>query len=195
MAMLIMGGCFEFLEFGPCPYSIREKFSFLGKGGLNTVLIYLILIFLLCVSESSNPSTSTPTPLPNNPHSQQDTQIPVPILINHTTKNQSNSKTNPNKNKNHNLIPNNLNAATTSSSVAYSSSVAHSNSVASVNTNSSGGARGKKKKLVFRDVMANNCEVSLKDLSHPSLNEHLKNHNAATFKLVRTGKNFMPFIS
>ncbi|XP_026682600.1 uncharacterized protein LOC113469254 isoform X2 [Diaphorina citri] len=147
--------------------------------------------YVFPVRESSNPSTSTPTPLPNNPHSQQDTQIPVPILINHTTKNQSNSKTNPNKNKNHNLIPNNLNAATTSSSVAYSSSVAHSNSVASVNTNSSGGARGKKKKLVFRDVMANNCEVSLKDLSHPSLNEHLKNHNAATFKLVRTGKKIV----
>lgn len=31
-------------------------------------------------------------------------------------------------------------------------------------------------------------EPSLKDLSHPSLNEQLKAYNTATFKLVKTGK-------
>ncbi|CAH0388919.1 unnamed protein product [Bemisia tabaci] len=31
-------------------------------------------------------------------------------------------------------------------------------------------------------------EGSLRDLSHPSLNEPLRAHNAATFKLVRTGE-------
>lgn len=33
-------------------------------------------------------------------------------------------------------------------------------------------------------------EPSLKDLSHPSLNEQLKAYNTATFKLVKTGKVF-----
>lgn len=30
-------------------------------------------------------------------------------------------------------------------------------------------------------------ESVLRELTHPALNEHLKNHNAVTFKLVKTG--------
>jgi len=30
-------------------------------------------------------------------------------------------------------------------------------------------------------------DLSLKDLTHPALNDSLKTHNAATFKLVKTG--------
>jgi hypothetical protein len=31
-------------------------------------------------------------------------------------------------------------------------------------------------------------EVTLKELTHPALNEALKTHNSVTFKLVRTGE-------
>lgn len=31
-------------------------------------------------------------------------------------------------------------------------------------------------------------EAVLRDLTHPNLNEHLKNHNAVSFKLVKTGE-------
>jgi len=30
-------------------------------------------------------------------------------------------------------------------------------------------------------------DLSLRDLTHPALNDSLKTHNAATFKLVKTG--------
>ncbi|XP_069675768.1 uncharacterized protein [Periplaneta americana] len=36
--------------------------------------------------------------------------------------------------------------------------------------------------------MASGGEITLRDLSHPSLNEALKAHNSVTFKLVRTGE-------
>ncbi|CAH1122786.1 unnamed protein product [Ceutorhynchus assimilis] len=38
--------------------------------------------------------------------------------------------------------------------------------------------------------MASNSESALKDLIHPSYNEHLKSHNAVTFKLVKTVSDF-----
>ncbi|XP_075235389.1 SH3 and cysteine-rich domain-containing protein isoform X1 [Lycorma delicatula] len=38
-------------------------------------------------------------------------------------------------------------------------------------------------------------ECMLKDLTHPSLNDHLKNHNAVTFKLVRTVSDFTQELS
>lgn len=31
-------------------------------------------------------------------------------------------------------------------------------------------------------------DLSLRDLTHPALNDCLKSHNAATFKLVKTGR-------
>lgn len=37
------------------------------------------------------------------------------------------------------------------------------------------------------EIMAVN-ESPLRDLVHPSYNEHLKSHNAVSFKLVRTGE-------
>jgi hypothetical protein len=36
--------------------------------------------------------------------------------------------------------------------------------------------------------MATGGDITLRDVSHPSLNEALKAHNAVTFKLVRTGE-------
>lgn len=161
----------------------------------------------MCVSESLTPSTSStnPPPSPNFPphQSQEEQQLPIPILINHNSPNKSNTKSNnPKKNKNNssdksNSIPStssNTNiASATSSKLTNSSSnllTAPSGRVSTDSNNSPSGVRAKiKKKLVFREDMANNYEISLKDLSHPSLNDHLKNHNAATFKLVRTGKN------
>ncbi|KAL1464912.1 hypothetical protein WDU94_004517, partial [Cyamophila willieti] len=115
-----------------------------------------------------------PSPIPNNPPQQQRETLPVPILINSKPNNKSNS----NKSKNNSISSSNSNSNIPANTA---------NGIADV---SGAGVRGGKikKQLVFRDVMANNSEVSLKDLSHPSLNEHLKNHNAATFKLVRTGK-------
>ena len=37
--------------------------------------------------------------------------------------------------------------------------------------------------------MATGGDITLRDLSHPSLNEALKAHNSVTFKLVRTGES------
>lgn len=34
-------------------------------------------------------------------------------------------------------------------------------------------------------------DLSLRDLTHPALNDCLKSHNAATFKLVKTGKSLV----
>jgi hypothetical protein len=36
--------------------------------------------------------------------------------------------------------------------------------------------------------MATGGDITLRDVSHPSLNEALKAHSSVTFKLVRTGK-------
>jgi hypothetical protein len=36
--------------------------------------------------------------------------------------------------------------------------------------------------------MATGGDITLRDVTHPSLNEALKAHNAVTFKLVRTGE-------
>lgn len=36
--------------------------------------------------------------------------------------------------------------------------------------------------------MAAGGDITLRDVSHPSLNEALKAHNSVTFKLVRTGE-------
>jgi len=38
------------------------------------------------------------------------------------------------------------------------------------------------------DNMAAGGDITLRDVSHPSLNEALKAHNSVTFKLVRTGE-------
>jgi hypothetical protein len=38
------------------------------------------------------------------------------------------------------------------------------------------------------DNMATGGDITLRDVSHPSLNEALKAHNSVTFKLVRTGE-------
>jgi hypothetical protein len=38
------------------------------------------------------------------------------------------------------------------------------------------------------DSMATGGDITLRDVSHPSLNEALKAHNSVTFKLVRTGE-------
>jgi hypothetical protein len=38
------------------------------------------------------------------------------------------------------------------------------------------------------DNMATGGDITLRDVTHPSLNEALKAHNAVTFKLVRTGE-------
>ncbi|KAG8272221.1 hypothetical protein J6590_046101 [Homalodisca vitripennis] len=53
----------------------------------------------------------------------------------------------------------------------------------------------RKKKLSKQEQQERNVKMatatgegSLRELSHPSLNDQLKNHNAVTFKLVRTGK-------
>lgn len=49
---------------------------------------------------------------------------------------------------------------------------------------------GKKEQDERNSKMATGTgEGALRELSHPSINEQLKNHNAVTFKLVRTGRN------
>lgn len=42
-----------------------------------------------------------------------------------------------------------------------------------------------------RKMAAGSGEGALRDLSHPSLGDHLKNHNTVTFKLVRTGEIYL----
>lgn len=50
--------------------------------------------------------------------------------------------------------------------------------------------KGKEKADKNSKMTTNVNEPSLKDLSHPSFNDQLKAYNTATFKLVKTGKNF-----
>jgi hypothetical protein len=38
------------------------------------------------------------------------------------------------------------------------------------------------------DDMATGGDITLRDVSHPALNEALKAHNSVTFRLVRTGE-------
>jgi len=44
------------------------------------------------------------------------------------------------------------------------------------------------------DNMAAGGDITLRDVSHPSLNEALKAHNSVTFKLVRTGEYSEHFV-
>jgi hypothetical protein len=41
--------------------------------------------------------------------------------------------------------------------------------------------------------MAAGGDITLRDVTHPSLNEALKAHNSVTFKLVRIGEYRKPF--
>ncbi|PSN45510.1 hypothetical protein C0J52_13166 [Blattella germanica] len=48
--------------------------------------------------------------------------------------------------------------------------------------------RNKPEDIEEEDDMATGGDITLRDISHPSLNEALKAHNSVTFKLVRTGE-------
>lgn len=50
------------------------------------------------------------------------------------------------------------------------------------------GRRGPSSQLSYSGSMASAGGGTLKDLSHPGLNEALKSHNSVTFKLVKTGE-------
>lgn len=54
---------------------------------------------------------------------------------------------------------------------------------------------GKKAAAAAASVMAAGGETALRELTHPSLNESLKQHNAVSFKLVRTVSDFTQQLS